>query len=269
VRHRYPDVLFLAEAFTRPKPMYRLAKLGFAQSYTYFTWRNDKHGLTTYLDELNRDEPRECFRPHFFVNTPDINPYFLQTGGRPAHLIRAALAATLSGLWGMYSGFELCEADALPGREEYLDSEKYELRARDWQKPGNIVAEITRLNTLRRSNPELQTHLDVEFLDADNGEVLYFAKGRKDGAGAVLVAINLDPFNDQGASIEVPLWRWGLTDNASVEVEDLWTAQQFTWYGKRQFVHLDRARPFAIWRVLAPAGSAPPAVPTVHSGDHA
>ncbi|MBN8898308.1 MAG: alpha-1,4-glucan--maltose-1-phosphate maltosyltransferase, partial [Rhodospirillales bacterium] len=140
VQARHPDVLFLSEAFTRPKVMYRLAKVGFSQSYTYFTWRNTKQELTEYLTELNRPPARDCFRPNFFVNTPDINPVFLQTSGRPGFLIRAALATTLSGLWGMYSGFEICEAAPLPGREEYLDSEKYEIRVRNFDAPGNIVA---------------------------------------------------------------------------------------------------------------------------------
>ena len=139
IRGRHPDVLFLAEAFTRPKLMYRLAKVGFTQSYTYFTWRNTKQEIIEYLTELNAPPVREFFRPNFFVNTPDINPLFLQTGGRRAFLIRAALACTLSGLWGMYSGFELCEAAPLPGREEYLDSEKYQIRVRDITAPGNIV----------------------------------------------------------------------------------------------------------------------------------
>ena len=129
VRRRYPDAAFLAEAFTRPKIMYRLAKVGFSQSYSYFTWRNTKTELAAYFTELADEAPRDFFRPHLFVNTPDINPPFLQTSGRPGHLIRAALAATLSGLWGVYSGFELCEATPIPGREEYLDSEKYQLRA--------------------------------------------------------------------------------------------------------------------------------------------
>src|SRR6201999_2188616 len=132
VRATDPDVIFLAEAFTRPKIMNRLAKLGFTQSYTYFTWRNTKEELTAYLTELNTTPARDFFRPHFFVNTPDINPYFLQSSGRAGFLIRAALAATLSGLFGGYSGFELCESAALPGKEEYLDSEKYELRPRHW-----------------------------------------------------------------------------------------------------------------------------------------
>ena len=130
VRSRNPEVIFLSEAFTRPKMMYRLAKIGFSQSYTYFTWRNSKQEITDYFVELTTSEVKDYFRPHLFVNTPDINPYFLQTSGRPGFLIRAALAATLSGLWGMYSGFELCEAAPLPGREEYLDSEKYEIRVR-------------------------------------------------------------------------------------------------------------------------------------------
>jgi starch synthase (maltosyl-transferring) len=268
VRSRHPDTIFLSEAFTRPKPMYRLAKLGFSQSYTYFIWRNDKQGLREYLRELNQGEPRECFRPHLFVNTPDINPYFLQNGGRPAHLIRAALAATLSGLWGVYCGFELCEASALPGREEYLDSEKYQLREWDWDRPGNIVAEITRLNLLRRCNPELQTHLDIEFLHADNDQVLYFAKGRADAAGAVLVAISLDPRQAQASAFEVPLWRWGLADDAAIGVEDLWDGNRFVWHGKRQYVELDPSRPFALWRIDA-GGAAPAlAAPTTLDGGH-
>lgn len=153
VRGRHPQVIFLSEAFTRPAMMARLGKVGFSQSYTYFTWRNDKQELAEYFAELNQPPWRDCYRPNFFVNTPDINPWFLQRSGRPGFLIRAALATMGSGLWGMYSGFELCEAAALPGKEEYLDSEKYQLRPRDYQAPGNIVAEIARLNRIRRENP--------------------------------------------------------------------------------------------------------------------
>src|SRR5215218_9685464 len=154
VRGRHPDVIFLAEALTRPTMMYRLGKIGFSQSYTYFTWRNTKSEITDYLRELTTTEVADYYRPNFFVNTPDINPYFLQSSGRAGFLIRAALAATLSGLWGVYSGFELCEAAALPGREEYLDSEKYEIRVRDPKAP-NITAEITALNRIRNANPAL------------------------------------------------------------------------------------------------------------------
>src|ERR1700742_4931427 len=176
VKQRLPDATFLSEAFTRPRPMYQLAKVGFSQSYTYFTWRNTKAGLTEYFTELNSAPVCDFFRPHLFVNTPDINPFFLQTSGRAGFLIRAALAATLSGLWGVYSGFELCEAAPLPGREEYLDSEKYEVRVRDFNAPGNIVGEITALNRIRRANPALQSHLGVTFYPSSNGQVMAYGK---------------------------------------------------------------------------------------------
>ncbi len=256
VRAKYPDAVFLAEAFTRPKLMYRLAKIGFSQSYTYFTWRNTKAELTEYLTELSTDA-RDFFRPHFFVNTPDINPVFLQTSGRPGFLIRAALAATLSGLFGVYSGFELCEARALAGREEYASSEKYEIRAWDWEAPGNIIAEITRLNRIRRANPALQTHLGVSFHNAFNDQILYFSKAAPDLQNVVLVAVNLDPRFPQECDIEVPLWLWGLSDAASVTVADLMADRQFTWTGKMQHIRLDPAvLPFAIWRLRPVDGAA-------------
>src|SRR5262249_27458616 len=164
----------------------RLAKIGFSQSYTYFTWRNTKRELTDYLTELTTTNAREFFRPHFFVNTPDINPYFLQTSGRPGFLIRAALAATLSGFWCVYSGFELCEGTPLPGREEYLDSEKYQIRVRDQNAPGNIVAEIAKLNRIRKINPALHTHLGVKFYNAFNDQVLLYGKQAVPGDSMIL-----------------------------------------------------------------------------------
>jgi len=262
VRAKAPDVIFLSEAFTRPKPMYRLAKVGFSQSYTYFTWRHSKQEFTDYLTELTTTQPaggpREFFRPHFFVNTPDINPVFLQQSGRPGHLIRAALAATLSGLWGVYSGFELCEARAVTGKEEYLDSEKYEIRAWDWNRPGNIVREIAMLNRIRKGNPALHTHLNVRFQHATGDQILYFSKAtRFEGAGedrfgdnVLLVAINLDPFAAHEATIDVPLWQFGLPDHGAVDVEELMTDSRFTWHGRHQQVRLDpKELPFAIWRV--------------------
>jgi len=256
VRARYPDAVFLAEAFTRPKLMYRLAKIGFSQSYTYFTWRNTKAELTEYLTELTTNAG-EFFRPHLFVNTPDINPVFLQTSGRPGFLIRAALAATMSGLFGVYSGFELCEARALRGHEEYVASEKYEIRVWDWDAPGNIVAEITRLNRIRRANPALQTHLGISFHNAFNDQILYFSKATDDLQNVVLVAVNLDPRFPQECDIEVPLWFWGLSDAASVAVTDLMNDQSFTWSGKVQHIRLDPAvMPFAIWRIRSLAGTA-------------
>lgn len=249
VRSRHPDVIFLSEAFTRPKMMYRLAKAGFSQSYSYFTWRNTKQELTDYFVELTTTDVKDYFRPHLFVNTPDINPYFLQTSGRPGFLIRAALAATLSGLWGIYSGFELCEAAALPGREEYLDSEKYEIRIRDNDAPGNIIAEIAKLNRIRRNHPVLHSHLGVRFYAAHNDQVLFYGKRSSGGGDMILVAVNLDPFRAQDVTIEVPLWELKLTDGDAVAVEDLMAETALIWQGKLQRIRLDPALPFAIWRI--------------------
>jgi starch synthase (maltosyl-transferring) len=250
VRSRRPDVIFLAEAFTRPKMMYRLAKIGFSQSYTYFTWRNTKKELTDYFAELTTTEVKEFFRPHLFVNTPDINPHFLQTSGRPGFLIRAALATTLSGLWGMYSGFEICEATPLPGREEYLNSEKYEIRVRDYIAPNNIIGEISKLNQIRRSHPALQSHLGLRFYPAHNDQIIFYGKPLPAHGDLILVAVSLDPFHVQETTVEVPLWEWQLPDNASVTVRDLMHDSISTWHGKLQRVRLDPADlPFALWRV--------------------
>lgn len=250
VRGRYPDVIFLSEAFTQPKIMYRLAMGGFSQSYTYFTWRNTKQELTEYFTELATTDVKDYFRPHLFVNTPDINPYFLQTSGRPGFLIRAALAATLSGLWGLYSGFELCEAAALPGREEYLDSEKYQIRVRDFSAPGNIIAEISKLNRIRRAHPALQRHLGLKFYSAHHDQVVCYGKMGTNRADMILVAVHLDPFQSCDATIEVPLWEWNLPDSASVNVRDLMNDTTCTWHGKLQRIRLDpKILPFAIWHV--------------------
>ncbi|WP_332054527.1 alpha-1,4-glucan--maltose-1-phosphate maltosyltransferase [Reyranella sp.] len=252
VRSRHPDAIFLAEAFTRPKMMYRLAKVGFSQSYTYFTWRNTKHELVEYLTELSTTAPVEFFRPHFFVNTPDINPHFLQTSGRAGFLIRAVLATTTSGLWGMYSGFELCEAAPLPGREEYLDSEKYEIRVRDWNAPGNIAAEITALNRIRRTNPALHSHRGIRFYNATNDQMMVYGRTRSGQDDMILVAVSLDPHHPQETDFELPLWEWKLSDSGSLAAEDLITGHRFTWSGKGQRLRLDPGvLPFAIWR-LAP-----------------
>lgn len=255
VRSVHPDAIFLAEAFTRPAVMDRLAKIGFSQSYTYFTWRNTKAELTEYLTELTTTEVKEYFRPHFFVNTPDINPTFLQTSGRAGFQIRAVLAATLSGLFGVYSGFELCEADAVPGKEEYWESEKYEVKPRDWNAPGNIIEDITLLNRLRRAYPALQTHLGVTFYKAFNDNILYYAKGDPTDGELILVAVSLDPHHPQEADFEVPLWEWKLGDHESVAVEDLVGGGRFHWHGKVQHLRLTPDRPYAIWRI-APTGDA-------------
>ena len=250
IQGRHPDALFLAEAFTRPKLMYRLAKIGFSQSYTYFTWRNTKLELTAYLTELTSLPAADFFRPNFFVNTPDINPLFLQTSGRAGFLIRAALAATLSGLWGIYSGFEICEAAPLPGREEYLDSEKYQIRPRDYAAPGNIVAEITALNRIRRQHPALQSHLGLTFYPAANDQVILYGKRDPHDGSMVLVAVSLDPHILQESAIEVPLWAFGLPDHAVIAATDLMRGETFMWHGKHQRIRLDPADlPFRLWRL--------------------
>jgi starch synthase (maltosyl-transferring) len=256
IREQYPEVIFLSEAFTRPKMMYHLAKIGFSQSYTYFTWRNTKQELTDYFVELTTTGERDFFRPHLFVNTPDINPYYLQTSGRPGFLVRAALAATLSGLWGVNSGFELCEGAPLPGCEEYINSDKYQIRARDFDAPGNIRAEITKLNRIRRGNPELQSHLGLRFYPAHDEQVLLYGKMAADRGDMILVAVNLDPFHAREVTIEVPLWEWSLPDNSSIGARDLMRDAAFVWYGKFQRIRLDPAEfPFSIWRIAPRAGA--------------
>ncbi|MFK0092410.1 alpha-1,4-glucan--maltose-1-phosphate maltosyltransferase [Pseudomonas sp. NPDC090592] len=250
VRARYPDVIFLAEAFTKPAMMARLGKVGYAQSYTYFTWRNTKQELREFYEQLNQPPWSQCYRPNFFVNTPDINPYFLHTSGRAGFLIRAALATMGSGLWGMYSGFELCEGTPLPGKEEYLDSEKYEIRPRDFTQPGNIIAEIAQLNRIRRQNRALQTHLGVAFFNCWNDNILYFARRTPERDNFILVAISLDPHNAQEAHFELPLWELGLDDNAETHGEDLMNGHRWSWYGKTQFMRIEPWHlPFGIWRI--------------------
>ncbi|WP_397448305.1 alpha-1,4-glucan--maltose-1-phosphate maltosyltransferase [Pseudomonas sp. NA-150] len=252
IRSQHPDVMFLAEAFTKPAMMARLGKVGYSQSYTYFTWRNTKAELAEYFSQLNQPPWRDCYRPNFFVNTPDINPFFLHESGRAGFLIRAVLATMGSGLWGMYSGFELCEAAPIPGKEEYLDSEKYEIRPRDYSAPGNIIAEIAQLNRIRRQNPALQTHLGLSIYTAWNDNILYFGKRSADGSNFILVAVSLDPFNAQEAHFELPLWEMGLPDDAATSGEDLMTGHRWTWYGKQQWMRIEPwHQPFGIWRIQA------------------
>lgn len=249
VHAKHPDVIFLSEAFTRPKMMYRLAKIGFTQSYTYFTWRNERAELEAYLQEISSPPAADFFRPHFFVNTPDINPFFLQTSGRPGFLIRSALAALGSGLWGVYSGFELCEGAPLPGKEEYLDSEKYELRQRDWHAPGNIRAEITRLNQIRRANPALQTHRGLTLTTSSNNRVLAFYKSTPGHGNVVLAVISLDPFQAQQTRVEAPFWLFGEADAGQLSAEDLLTETRETWHEKHRNLTLTPDQPYRVWRL--------------------
>jgi starch synthase (maltosyl-transferring) len=233
-----PEVIFLAEAFTRPKMMRALAKAGFTQSYTYFTWRNSKVELTEYLTELTQTPMKEYFRPNFFTNTPDILAPVLQLGGRAAFNMRLVLAATLSPSYGIYSGFELLESEAVPGTEEYLHSEKYELKKRDWNRPGNIKELIGRVNSIRRDNPALQQFLNLEFLTTDNDQIMFFAKQTRDKSNIILVAVNLDPLNAHFCTAFVPPDLIGVAGGRSYRVTDLLTGAKYVW-SDRNYVRLD------------------------------
>jgi starch synthase (maltosyl-transferring) len=253
VNDRHPDVLFLAEAFTRPKMMRKLAKIGFQQSYTYFTWRNTKQELTEYITEL-MGPMGEYYRPNFFANTPDINPPYLQTGGRPGFIVRGTLAATLSSVYGLYNGFEICEATPVAGKEEYLDSEKYEVKAWNFNVPGNIKDHIRKLNRIRRDNPALWDFRNTRFLNAWNENILAYARMTPARDNCVVVLVNLDPRNRQECTYEVPLWEFGLPDHAAIEAEDLLRGGRFKLHGKTHRIALDPVeRPVAIWRLIPPS----------------
>jgi len=234
----YPDVIFLAEAFTRPKIMKALSKIGFSQSYTYFTWRNKKWELIDYLKELSSSGMELYFRPNLFCNTPDNVGEILQKGGRPAFKIRLVLAATLSPSYGIYSGYELCENDAFPGTEEYRNSEKYEIKVRDWNQPGNIKDYIAKINQIRKENAALKALNNIQFLQSDNDQIIFFAKKTSDFSNVLLVALNLDPYSTQQSHVSIPLEQVGVRPGGSYEVCDLITGQHFTWSDKA-FIQLN------------------------------
>ncbi|MFN7918197.1 MAG: alpha-1,4-glucan--maltose-1-phosphate maltosyltransferase [Vicinamibacterales bacterium] len=235
-----PGAIFLAEAFTRPAVMRYLAKAGFTQSYTYFTWRNTKAELEDYFTELTAGPMRDYFRPNVFANTPDILHEYLQHGGRPAFEARLVLAATLAATYGIYSGFELIEHDAVrPGSEEYLDSEKYQVRVRDWTAPGNIRDLVRTLNTIRRVHPALQSNDTLRFCRTDNDQLIAYTKVSADGSDVVLTVVNLDPHHMQHGHVEVPLALIAAGDQDAFTAHDLLTGTTFTWRGARNYVRLD------------------------------
>jgi starch synthase (maltosyl-transferring) len=238
VQRAYPDVVFLSEAFTRPKRMKTLSKLGFSQSYTYFTWKNTKEDLVEYLTELTQTEMTEYFRPNFFANTPDILHEYLQTGGRPAFRARLLLAGTLAPVYGLYSGYELCEHTPLhPGSEEYLNSEKYQIVVRDWNAPGNIKQDVARLNRIRRENPALQRLDNLTFLETDSDEILAFAK--RAYGNEIIVVVNLDPHRVHETMVDVPGVLLGLEPGSVYQVFDLMSGERYQWQAGENYVRLD------------------------------
>ena len=259
VQTRFPDAIFLSEAFTRSKMMRSLAKVGFTQSYTYFTWRNTAKGLREYFNELAHSESAEYMRPNLWPNTPDILPSYLQFGGRPAFEVRAILTTTLAPVYGIYSGFELCENEGIErkhwdaagdvrgflalcdgdykqlAREEYIDSEKYQFKGRDWSQPG-IRALFRKLNHIRKENLALQQFRNLHFQHSDNDLILAYSK-LADG-NRLLIIVNLDAWHPQESMVNVPLESFGLGEHQAFEVEDLLTGEKFQWKGRRNYVHL-------------------------------
>ncbi len=252
IKQDYPDVIFLSEAFTRPKVMHQLARLGFTQSYTYFAWRNTKRELIEYFTELTRTEVREYFRPSLWTNTPDILTEYLQFGGRPAFMTRLALAATLGASYGIYGPpFELCENRALrPGSEEYMDSEKYEIRRWDIHRSDNLKPFIARVNRVRRENPALHSDSSLQFHPVDNDQLIAYTKATDDLSNVILVVVNLDPHHTQSGWVELPLESLGLPAQQPFQVHDLLDEARYLWQGPRNYVQLNpQVVPSHIFRV--------------------
>jgi starch synthase (maltosyl-transferring) len=240
VKAQYPETIFLAEAFTRPNVMYRLAELGFTQSYTYFAWRNAKWELTQYFTELTHTEVREYFRPNLWPNTPDILTEHLQFGGRPAFMERLVLAATLGASYGIYGpAFELCENRPLkPGSEEYLNSEKYEIRSWDIGRADSLRELIARVNLIRRENPALQRDQGLSFHHVDNEQLIAYSKCTADLSNVLLMVVNLDPYHTQSGWVELPLEELQIDPHQPYEVHDLLTGARYGWNGPRNYIEL-------------------------------
>ncbi|HEX9453889.1 MAG TPA: alpha-1,4-glucan--maltose-1-phosphate maltosyltransferase [Candidatus Binatia bacterium] len=252
VKQDYPEIIFLAEAFTRPKVMYNLAKLGYSQSYSYFTWRNTKAELTEYFTELSQTEVREYFRPNLWPNTPDILSEYLQFGGRPAFMVRCVLAATLGANYGIYGpAFELLEARPRdPGGEEYLDSEKYEIKHWNRDSADSLKDFIARINRIRRDNPALHNDWSLRFHETDNEQIICYSKHSADRDDVIAVVVNLDPHHVQSGWVKIPSATIQLEPADSYQAHDLLTGARFLWHGVRNYVELDpRTVPMHIFRL--------------------
>jgi starch synthase (maltosyl-transferring) len=252
VKRDYPETIFLAEAFTRPKVMYRLAKLGFTQSYTYFAWRNTKQELTAYFTELTRSEVREFFRPNLWPNTPDILPEYLQFGGRPAFIARLVLAATLGASYGIYGpAFELAENRALrPGSEEYLDSEKYQLRHWNIDDPWSLRELVARVNQARRENAALESDWSLRFHEIDNEKLICYSKTTPDLSNVILVVVNLDPSHTHSGWVNLDLAALGVDGVHPYQVHELLGDSRYLWTGPRNYVELNpQTAPAHVFRI--------------------
>ncbi len=251
VKEVYPETVFLAEAFTDYDKLEELALAGFSQSYSYFTWRTTKNELIEYFTKLTQTYLKEFLRVNCFVNTPDILPEILQKGGKPAFKMRIALASTISSVYGMYSGYELLEHEPLvPGKESYLNSEKYEIRVRDWNKPGNIKGYIGKLNRIRVQNPALHYYGNLRFFSSTDDAILFYGKVSPDGSNRILVAVNLDPFHAHTGRITVPVEQFGISSDEKYRVRELISGKRMTWKGREQYITLDpEVEPAAIMRI--------------------
>ena len=260
VRQRFPDAVFLSEAFTRPNKLLHLAKVGFSQSYGYFTWKTEKWQIEEWLAEFLAPDVVEYHRGNLFANTPDILHESLVHGGRPMFRQRLLLAGLLSPLYGIYSGYELSENEPVkPGSEEYLDSEKYQIRVRDYAAPGNLDGDVRRLNAIRRAEPALQRQDNLTFHPVNDERMLFFRRAGGPGDADVLVVVNLDPFTPRWAFVEVPVAAMGIAADEAYEVEDLLTGARYTWRGARNYVRLDpRDEPAHVFRVAPRARLAEP-----------
>ncbi len=257
IKGQHPDIIFLAEAFTRPKVMYNLGKLGYTQSYTYFAWRNTKDELTAYFTELTQSSVRDYFRPNLWPNTPDILTERLQHGGRPAFIQRLVLAATLGASYGIYGpAYELCEREPYErGSEEYLNSEKYQIRHRDLNHPDSLREYIALLNTIRKTNPALQQDWNLHFLTTDNDQIIAYAKYTADLSNVIITVINLDLNYSQSGWITLPLADFGLDSRQPYEVHDLLTDARYLWNGPANYVQINRHEsPAHVFRLRRPPG---------------
>ena len=250
VKKKYPDVLFLAEAFTRPKVMQQLAKQGYTQSYTYFTWRNNKRELIEYMEDLTKSDQREYMYPNFWPNTPDINPFHLQGANESKYIQRYVLAATLSSNVGIYGPvFEHMISDALPGKEEYLNSEKFQISSYDWFKQNNVITVITKINHLRRQHEALQQTNNIKFCDIENENLLAFYKWNDARTDELLIVISLDEYHGQQGMVKLPLYDLKVSQGHDIKVNDLFTGNTYTWNKEWNFVELHASLPFHIFEI--------------------